>query len=278
MNPLYYLKERIRGWLPQEPQQPEKRVNVNLANPTPKAPMLFRVSGLLLSAVGVFLLAMVWFSAWVFVSGYNLSNIVNLLPTSFVAGIALMVAGMALRVHAEQFNGRFLRRPCLTAGLTLLTVSISASLSEYLVGMRISARQYGLLVAPYATFFWFLAFAGWLTLFLGLSKWSALPSLAKKSFCALAFGAAISLTQALITQFKFYPPTPSLSLISVWGSPFLLFISILYHVVFICLVLVWAGLFSISMKKRPFLLPSLFTLMLAIGIFLMLAIGIVIPI
>ena len=137
---------------------------------------------------------MVGFSALVFVSGYNLSNIVNLLPISFVAGIALMVAGMTLSVHVEQFNGRFLRRPCLTAGLTLLTISISASLSEYLLATRMAPRQYGLLVAPYATFFWFLAFAGGLILFLGLSKWSALPSLAKKSFCALAFGAAISLT------------------------------------------------------------------------------------
>ncbi len=268
MNPLYYLRERIRGWLPQEPQQPEKRVNINLVNPTPKAPMVFRVSGLLLSAVGVFLLAMVGFNALVFVSGYNLSNIVNLLPISFVASIALMVAGMTLSAHSEQFNGRFLRRPCLTAGLILLTISISAILSEYLLSTRMGPYQYGLLVEPYATFFWFLAFAGGLILFLGLSKWSALPSLAKKSFCVLAFGAATSLTLALILQFKPTPPAVPLSLISVWSSPYLLFSSILSPVGLICLVLGWAGLFSISMKKRPFLLPSLFTLMLAIGIFL----------
>jgi len=273
MNPLYYLKERIRGWLPQEPQQPQKRVNVNLPNPTPEAPMLFRVSGLLLSTVGVFLLAMVVFGALeLSPSGFNLNLNQNLFPISYVAGIALMVAGTTLSAHAGQFNGRFLRRPCLTAGLTLLTVSISASLSEYLLATEIGTHQYGLLVAPYGAFFGFLAFAGGLILFLGLSKWSALPSLAKKSFCALAFGATTSLTEALMSQFKFYPPIPSLSLISVWGSPYLLFISILYPVGFICLILGWAGLFSISMKKRPFLLPSLFTLMLATGIFVYLTI------
>jgi hypothetical protein len=277
MNSLYYLKERIRGWLPQEPQQPEKRANVNLVNPTAKAPIVIRVSGLLLSTVGVFLLAIVVFGALeLSSSGFNLNQ--NLFPTSFVAGIALMVAGMTLSAHAEQFNGGFLRRPCLTVGLTLLTVSISAFLSEYLLATRMTAHQYGLLVTPYPTFFGFLASAGGLILFLGLSKWSTLPSLAKKSFCALAFGAATSLTTALFSQFKFYPPIPSLSLISVWGSPYLLFLSILNPVGIICLVLGWAGLFSISMKKRPFLLPSLFTLMLAIGIFLMSAIGILIPV
>ena len=123
----------------------------------------------------------------------------NLFPISFVAGISLMVAGMTLSARAEQFNGRFLRRPCLTAGLTLLTVSVSAILSEYLLATRMGPIQYGLLVEPYEAFFWFLAFAGVLILFLGLSKWSALPSLAKKSFCALAFGEATSLTLALIS-------------------------------------------------------------------------------
>ena len=166
MNPIYSLRDRIRGWLPQEPHQPKKRANVNLANPTPKAPTLFRVSGLLLSAVGVFLVAMVGFGALEFVSnGYNLS-IQNLFPMSFVAGIALMVAGMTASVHAVQFNGRFLGRPCLTAGLTLLTVSISAILSDYLEATRMTTQQYGLLVAPYATFFGFLAFAGGLILFM----------------------------------------------------------------------------------------------------------------
>ena len=119
--------------------------------------MLFRVSGLLLSAVGVFLLAMVVFSSLVFVSvGFNFSTFGNLFPISFVAGIAFAVAGMTLSAHSEQSNGRFLRRPCLIAGSILLTLSIFFSLFEFLEGTRMGPIQFGSLIEPYEAYFSFL--------------------------------------------------------------------------------------------------------------------------
>jgi hypothetical protein len=267
MNPLHYLRDRIRGWLPQEPNQPEKSTKANLSRFAPPAPMLFRVSGLMLLAVGVFLLAMSLYSTLVLISGYSfLSNTGQLLPLTFIAGIAFAVIGMTLTAHSLQSNARLLRRPCLIAGLTLLTLSVFYSIFLVLEGMRMTATQYVAIIVPFQVYFSFAPFAGGLILFLGLHRWSALPSLLKKSYYAIAIGTAMSFVNSLISLLHLYPssiPGP-FSVLSELSNPALLFSFVLYPIGVICLILGWAGVFSISLKKHSFLLPTLFAIFLVI--------------
>jgi hypothetical protein len=269
MNPIYSLRDRIRGWLPQEPHQPEKRVKANPSHPTPLAPILFRISGVLLSVVGVVLLLLVLFSGLIFTSfGFNLSAFGILYPISFVGGIAFAVVGMTLNAHSTQSNPITQRKACLIAGLTLLTLSMGFNIFLFLVGLRITERTYALLIEPYLVYFMIAEFAGGLILFLGLPKWSALPSLLKKSYCAIAFGVATSLGYALISLLNLWPSNTPGSLVAQLSNPVLLFPMVLYPLGVVGLTLGWAGVFSVGVKKRPFLLPSLFTLLLAIALFL----------
>ena len=120
---------------------------------------------------------------------------------------------MRLNAHSIQSNAQFSRKPFLIAGLTLLTPSVFYSrIFELLEATRTPIQQYGTLLVPSQVYFSFAAFAGELILFLGLLKWSALPSLLKKAYYALAINAAISLSSALISLFHLYPATSGSSL------------------------------------------------------------------
>jgi predicted neutral ceramidase superfamily lipid hydrolase len=112
--------------------------------------MFFRVGGLLLSTVGVFLMAMALFSSLLFVSGYNLlSNLGTLLDVALIAGITFAVVGMTLTAHSMQSNAKFLRRPCLIAGLTLVTLSVFYSILIVLEATWMAPYQFGALIQPY---------------------------------------------------------------------------------------------------------------------------------
>jgi hypothetical protein len=270
MNPISYLRDRIRGWLPQEPHQPGTRVKANLSRPTPLAPILFRASGVLLSAVGVFLMVVFLYRGLAYASGSSfLFNSQQLFLPIFIVGITFAVVGMTLNAHSTQSDPIKLRRPCLIAGLTLLTLSIFFNIYLVFEEERITVIQYDSLIAPYITYFMFAAFAGGLILFLGLPKWSALPSLLKKSYFAIAVGAAMSLGSALISLLHLFPSSFTSSSLAVQlSNPVVLFSWVLYPIGIVCLALGWAGVFSVSIKKRPILLPSLFTLLVAIALFL----------
>lgn len=271
MSPICNLRDRIRGWLPQEPHQPRKGVKANLSRPTPLAPILFRVSGVLLSVVGVLLMVVFLYHGLAYASGYSfLSNSQQLFPLMFVLGITFAVVGMTLNAHSTQSNPIKLRRPCLIAGLTLLPLSIFFYIFLMFEGERITPTQYASLIEPYQVYFTFAAFVGGLALFLGLPKWSALPSLLKKSYYAIAVGSAMSVASALISLLHIYPPSfpGPFSLINELSNPVFLFSIVLYPIGIVCLALGWAGVFSVSIKKRPILLPTLFTLLVAIALFL----------
>jgi len=239
--------KRIFEWCP----QPSKPILTKSTKSAPPAPLFFRVGGLLLSAVGGCLLAIFLFSGLVFfVSGFNLSSLGSLFPITFFAGIIFAATGITLSAHSMQSYTQFLRKPCLIAGLTLLTLSVFFSIFEILEATQMTAPQFGLLIAPYEVYFSFAAFAGGLILFIGLLKWSVLPGLLKKSYCALAIGAVISLSNALVSLFHLYPTTgPSASVITVWINPALLFSFVIYPIGALCLILGWAGVFSFNMKR-----------------------------
>ena len=226
MNVINYLRDRIRGWLPQEPQRPEKTVKANLSRPTPLAPIFFRASGVLLSGVGVFLMVLYLYHGLAYASGSSfLFNSQQLFPLIFVVGITFAVVGMTLNAHSTQSDPIKLRRPCLIAGLTLLALSIFFNIFLVFEEEKITIIQYDSLIAPYAVYFSFAAFAGGLMVFLGLPKWSALTSLLKKSYYAIAIGSATGLASALISSLHLFPSSfTSSSLLVQLGSPELLFI------------------------------------------------------
>jgi len=270
MNVKKSLENRIRGWFPQEPHQPEKRAKVKLSSQTPPAPIFFRVSGLLFSAIGVFLMVIFLYSNFIYdFSIYKVLVTIggDLFPLAFVAGIPFVIAGMTFNAHSIQSNSRFIRKPFLIAGLTLLTLSIFYSIFEVLAGMQMAPQQYVVNVIPYQNYFTLSGFVGGFILFIGLLKWSALSSLIKKSYYVLAAGLIISIASAVIPVLQFYPVGVSFANILA-GHPLWLFYMVLGPIGTICVISGWVAIFSVTAKKRPFLLPTLFILMLVIALFL----------
>src|SRR5208283_265051 len=123
MNPLYYIRERIRGWLPEPPKESDiLKSTPNGINSTNKS--MYRIGGLFLPALGISLIAIYAVNIFEFnYTHFDIASLRWLLYSDYLAEIVAVLVGIRIRGRTKSIGASEFKKSHLIAGLMVLTVS-----------------------------------------------------------------------------------------------------------------------------------------------------------
>jgi hypothetical protein len=251
------IEEYVRGWLPKAPSESDKRGGSGVTATTQTDPRL-RLSGNIFSNLGIFLIIFVVFRFVIQIFIPTFFNPVfsrtffNPIQLVFAAGFILLMTGMTLR--AVDTNVEYLKSPTLTAGLTLLTISVFGIAFNTMLGfyaVNITLPKYGSSLAA-SVVFSFVGLGGLLLLAKERTALSGSASFPRKPYSILSAGVLMNLVvtpvQALLVFGSLLPPSST-------GTVVPIAVAIVMSVVMMPLGTIftiygWAAIFSYSAKRR----------------------------
>jgi len=207
MNTINHLRNRIRGWLPEQPKESSiLKSKPNGINSTNKS--MYRIGGLFLPALGISLIAIYAVNIFEFnYTHFDIANLRWLLYFAYLAGIVAVLAGIRIRLRTKSIGASEFKKSYLVAGIIVISVSAIGSVisNESLLSFdlthtasEVARISWWNQPSIYLATLWILPIIGLLILLTGRAKQTKMQLSTKTSLCILSIGGLSLIITAII--------------------------------------------------------------------------------
>jgi hypothetical protein len=264
------VENQTRGWLPKEPTS---RILASHNN-------LLQFGSLLLPTVGIGLITVFCYTTLlIFFDIQTEPSTMWVLLLGYLVGVELVIIGAVINTRLKTESPPALRKPVFVVGLSFLYISVVGFIFDRffaMLNMTYPFSVHSLLVKLLifwrtgwlSMLFWCFGFVAWLLLLASgaLSTQaseggSSVKKRHSRGYFTLAIGAIITIVGVGLTFFSLLSP---MTISSLWQALLFVFYAFLEPLGIICLTIAWATIAAAHSRNSPFLLPSLYAVLVAV--------------